>query len=154
MARQSDLTKAIHAQLESDLDDLIKLQDEQETLRGAYLRFQKLEERRNTLRKQAEISGCLVSKTSMYEVDSGFIKERLEQAGVTLPEKWESKVPTWELIAGVLRQFPKTQIVELLRMLHDLGIKVSRQATESALRTHDSKFRITTKGREKFVSLK
>jgi hypothetical protein len=155
MARHQDMLRALKAQLDSDLESLKSVQDDQAKTRAAYLRFLDLEKQRQVLRERAEATACLLVPGAEAEgMDSDFLEE-LGDAGITIPANWREKIPTWRILMEVVRQFPKMQIVELVRTLNDLGlIGISRQGVESALNTHSSKFRITRKGREKFVSLK
>jgi len=155
MARYSDVTQAIETQFHADLEELKELQDEQAKLRTAYLRFQDLEKRKRELKQRAETAAALLAGTDTYEIGHESLGDTLDKAGINTDVNWRKKVPKWCLIAEVVRQFPKIQVVELVRVLRlAFSVQVSRQAVESALATHESKFRITRKGREKFVSVK
>jgi hypothetical protein len=155
MARYSDVVQAVQTQFHADLEELAELQDEQAKLRAAYLRFQDLEKRKGELKKRAETAAALLAGTDTYEIGRESLGDTLDKAGINTDVNWRKKVPKWCLLAEVVRQFPKIQIVELMRVLRlAFGVEVSRQAVESALVIHASKFRITWKGREKFVSMK
>jgi hypothetical protein len=155
MARYSDVIDAISTQFNADLKELTELQDEQAKLRAAYLRFQDLEKRKRDLRQRAETAAALLQGTIAHQENKENLGDVLDRAGINTDLDWRKKVSKWCLIAEVVRQFPKIQIVELVRVLRlAFSIDISRQAVESALATHESKFRITRKGREKFVSVK
>ncbi|HEV2488705.1 MAG TPA: hypothetical protein VGT03_02770 [Candidatus Acidoferrales bacterium] len=153
MARYPDVVGALKTQLNSGLDGLKEVQDEQAKLRTAHLRYLDLEEDKRSLRKRTETVACLLARKVMQE-DEKLMRADLEDAGIVLPLRGKERPLTWRLVAEVVRQFPKIQIVELVKTLNDLGWPISRQSVESAITTHSSRFRITHSGREKYVSLK
>jgi hypothetical protein len=76
------------------------------------------------------------------------------ELGIALPEGWET-VTVWEAVLEIVRQFPNTQMVDLLQWLEkDLGIEVSRQSVDSALLAHEDLFRVERVGKGKYVSLR
>jgi hypothetical protein len=60
----------------------------------------------------------------------------------------------WRIIREIVRQTTEIRVYELEAHLKAFGIKTNRTAIESALATHAREFRITKRGREKYVSLK
>lgn len=154
VARHEDVVEAINTQLGSDLQQLKTLQDEQAKLRSSYLRFLDIEKHKRSLRERAETAACLLAGRAISHEEEEEMLDTLEETGIVVPQDWRNHVPTWKVIAEIVRQFPKMQVVEIVRILSLFNFQVSRQAVESALSTRADKFRITRKGREKFVSLK
>ena len=66
-----------------------------------------------------------------------------------------TKVSLWRVIREIVRQTTEIRVCELEAYLKTFGVKrVSRPAIESALITHPKEFKLTKRGREKFVCLK
>lgn len=64
-------------------------------------------------------------------------------------------VPLWEIMVAILEEFRELQVIELETAFEQLGIKTSRSAIESAIKTHKNTFRMRGgEGRAKFISLK
>jgi hypothetical protein len=153
VARYQDVTEALTTQLTNDLGQLRAMQDEQAKIRATYLRFLDIEKQKRGLVERVETTACLLLAKGPAE-GTADMRGYLENVGLVIPKDWRSHVPTWRVIAEIVRQFPKTQVVEIVRILERLGFQVTRQAVESALTTKADKFRITKRGREKFVSLR
>jgi hypothetical protein len=153
VARYKDVTDALTTQFSDDLAQLRAMQDEQAKIRANYLRFLDIEKQKRGLTERVETTACLLLAKGS-DAGTADMRSYLESVGLVITEDWRNHVPTWKVIAEIVRQFPKTQVVEIVRILERLGFKVSRQAVESALSTKSDKFRITRRGREKFVSLR
>lgn len=153
VARYQDITDALTTQFTNDIGQLRAMQDEQAKIRATYLRFLDIEKQKRGLTERVETTACLLLARGADET-TGTMRGYLENVGLVIPKDWRSHVPTWRVIAEIVRQFPKMQVVEIVRVLERLGFQVSRQAVESALTTKADKFRITKRGREKFVSLR
>jgi hypothetical protein len=69
-------------------------------------------------------------------------------------EQLREDASLWQHVQQYLRFMREAQVGEILNVLGWLEIETSRQAVESALKTHSRIFRIRKQGREKFVSLK
>jgi hypothetical protein len=65
-----------------------------------------------------------------------------------------SQYPLWKIIREIVRHSGEIRVVKLENALKDFSIKTRRQSIESALAVHKREFRITRRGREKFVALK
>lgn len=69
------------------------------------------------------------------------------------PESLRSKLTIWQVLSEYLAHVPEASIEEFQTFCEALGISgVTRQATESALRTHPKLFRVTKRGGEKYLS--
>jgi hypothetical protein len=60
----------------------------------------------------------------------------------------------WEAVEQFLRFAPEAKIREILLFFKAVGIEATRQAVESSIRAHPKTFRVSKRGREKFISLK
>ena len=66
-------------------------------------------------------------------------------------------VPLWEMMVVILEEFGELRVVEMEAAFDQLGVKTSRSAIESAIKTHKNHFRVRPGGassRAKFISLK
>jgi hypothetical protein len=69
------------------------------------------------------------------------------------PESLRNKLTTWETLSEYLAHVPEATIEEFQTFCEAVGIDgVTRQAVESALRTHPKLFRVAKRGREKYLS--
>lgn len=146
MAGYFQVRAALRTQFDADCREIAKLRSEQESVREAHLRFLDLQQQVEGKERRLLATGALLRDP--------VIEKQLASAGVPVSEGWRENIKLWRLIAEVARQFQKTQVVEVGRILFECGFETTRQSIESALRTHASRFRITRRGREKYVSLK
>jgi hypothetical protein len=64
-------------------------------------------------------------------------------------------LPLWKAMREFLREAGDSKVGEIQSFLTWLGFEnVTRQSIESAIKRHESRFRVRTKGRERIVSLK
>jgi len=150
MAGYFETLEALHVQFSSDLTEITKLRKEQAALREAYLRFGDLERQIESKVHRLESTGALLANNTGREK----IEKQLGEVGISLRPDWCANVSLWRMVREIVRQYHKTQIVQVCKILYQLGFEVTRQGVESALRTHTNQFHITRRGREKYVSLK
>jgi len=145
---------ALKGQFEQDCKALKDIQREQDQLRPSYNRFRELteqsKERIYRVRRLLVMLGVRDSAASFKRLFHG----KVTDLGITLPEGWET-VTVWEAVLEIVRQFPNTQLVDLLQWLEkDLGIEASRQSVDSALAAHSDLFHVQRVGKGKYVSLR
>lgn len=152
MARASELTEALMQRLRDDgkaLDDIYRKQRE---LRSAYNQFRDTIEQERTVRQRVlrtvALLGDSISSADLADVTSD------ELATLANTNVLRSTVPLWEMVAEVLSETGETRVYELERALAQYNLHISRQALESALRTHPKVFRVRKEKREKYVSLR
>lgn len=155
MARLTDIQKALKNQISDEARHISKLNDEMNELRPAYKRY--IELSKESEARVDRIRSTLGLLAGDLEFDDLRTSEDCLQfvginVGESLTEKWKN--PLWKFMREIVRQVPELQIVELEALLIGLGIKTSRQSIESALESHREVFRMTKRGRDKFVSLK
>jgi hypothetical protein len=140
-----DLLPNFSGHLNSVTDKLTKMNSELMGLRPQFIRYRELSKEAEELERQVHAIVAL-ARNALDE-------RQINNISVDLPGIY-SDVPLWEMIQEIARQVVDIRIVELETILESLGHKMSRQAIESAINTHLDKFKITKRGREKFVALK
>jgi hypothetical protein len=143
---------ALIAQVHADLKALKEIQREQNKLRAAYNRFCVLVDES---RARVERIRRLIVMLWMHETvpRNKTVVEKAAELGIALPEGWET-VTVWESVLEIIRQFPNTQLVDLLQWLQELGIEASRQSVDSALAAHAELFEVRRVGKGKYISLR
>jgi hypothetical protein len=154
VARCQDIIEGLAAQLKADTSDAQKISEEMSTLRSAFTRYRDLSAQMDG--KTERIKAVLGVLADSKEKEIGDTFELLDSLGIPseVPSDIRSKTPFWKLLREIVRQVTEMQIVELEHTLPHFGISISRQAIESALKTHKDVFRVRKQGREKFVSVK
>jgi hypothetical protein len=154
MKEQSRIVVALKGQFDQDYKALKEIQREQDQLRPSYNRFCELTEQS---KERIDRVRRLLVMLWMRDPTASFkqsLYAKATELGIALPEGWET-VTVWEAVLEIVRQFPNTQIVDLLQWLEkDLGIEASRQSVDSALAAHDDLFHVQRVGKGKYVSLR
>lgn len=155
MARLPDIADGLGKQLKADAEEIRKLNDELNKHRAAYQRYREVSSYLDSKADRIKVTLGLLFHLDGWNDEDGAV-EFCEELGIAIDEPTAVRVknPLWKSIREVLRQVTEMQIVELESILHGLGVNTSRQAIESAVDTHKDAFRVTRRGREKFVSLK
>lgn len=152
MTESRDIVSALADQRKSDVKKLSKIRKRMNQLRAHFVEFRDLAEQAHVLHERI--------RTNVGVLGAGFLKEQeistLAAEGIMIANLNEQRRNTklWRAVREIVRQATRVRIVELEAVLDSLSFKVSRQAIESAISTHPHVFRITKKGREKFVSIR
>ena len=152
MTESRDIVSALADQRKRDVKKLIRVKERMNRLRAQFVEFRDLAEQAHALQERI--------RTNVGVSGAGFLKEQelstLAAEGIVIADVNEQRKSTklWRAIREIVRQATRVRIVELEAVLDSLSFKVSRQAIESAISTHPHVFRITKKGREKFVSIR
>ncbi len=154
MKEQGRVVTALKGQFDQDYKALKEIQREQDQLRPSYNRFCELteqsKERIDRVRRLLVMLWMHDPATSLKQS----LYTKATELGIALPEGWET-VTVWEAVLEIVRQFPNTQMVDLLQWLeNDLGIEASRQSVDSALTAHKDLFHVERVGKGKYVSLR
>lgn len=150
--RGMDIVPALNEQRKRDVKRLADVKSKMNQLRAQFVEFRDLADQAYALEDRIRsITGVLGGDFSSREELSALAAE-----GITIENVHEQRKNSklWRAIREIVRQVTRVRIVELEAVLYSLSFKVSRQAIESAISTHPHVFRITTRGREKFVSLR
>lgn len=166
MAKLKQIVAGLTRQMSRKLDDLSKANKELAKLAEAYQRYRDISERIAPISESAKISLALVMNLprivaiegDAYDPKNREECERAMQDSDTIPfspsDMELESYPLWKIIREILRQVPEMRVYELEAHLKNFGVVTIRSAIESALATHTEQFKITKRGREKFVALK
>ena len=153
VARFKDIARSLSRQASRQSDELTKDSEELERLREGYQRFRETLARIGPKEDSYKVAMALLFnipvKIDDPEGDESGLLFSLDSDDLEL-----SKYPLWKIIREVVRQVTEIRVFELEDHLKKFGIGMSRSAIESALATHPKEFKITRRGREKYVSLK
>lgn len=164
MARFRDILLGISHQTTRKCEELATDREELNKLRDGYQRYRELAERIESAERNVKIGmALLISAPTKIKEDAEAHWDDYETA-TEMSSKSEipldsadmdlSKYSLWRVIREIVRQTVTIRVFELEDHLKTFGIKTTRAAIESALATHTKEFRITKRGREKYVSLK
>lgn len=166
MARFKDIVAGLTQQTSRKSDELSRDLEELNNLRAGWQRYNELSKQMEAKEKAVKIGYALILSAPLkvnVEADAyapRSDKEWEAEAGelglsVDADDFDLSNFPLWRVIREVVRQTAEIRVYELEAHLRQFGLKkATRPAIESALSTHPKEFRITKRGREKFVSLK
>jgi len=148
MIKAAQVSKALSQQAKADFDRLKQIDAEQTKIRAEYLRFLDLDDEKKAkgdrLRRTASLVPDHLQNIRADDDADDFDSYVVKAVDLTL----------WEAMLAVLEHTGEVQLFELQHVLEQFGKKVTRGAIESAIKTHPKRFHATTRGRERFVSLK
>jgi hypothetical protein len=156
MARFHDVLSRIEGALTVDAARMKEIAAEMGTYADAYNRYLALMRESAEHERSAHGLMALLGPEAYVAVMQ---KDKTENTGYEIditpnPRALRESTPLWEHVRSYLRFVPQAQIGEIVEFLGWVRIKTSRQAVESAIRTHAKTFQVKPRGREKFVSLK
>ncbi len=153
MKTKSKVIQALHAQAIADAKDLKRIYREQQRLRTAYNQWRELDRQ---ARERHERFRRLMILILEHEPGKGIltIMDKANDLGIATPQTGE-KPAVWEAVLELVRQFPDSQVIDLLEWLAtDLGMVVSRQSFDSAIAAHRELFKTRRQGKGKYISLR
>ncbi len=162
VARFKDIVLGITQQTSRKCEEMSKELGELNQLRDAYQRYRELSAQMEAKERSLKIGFALLFNTPTKDNPNNWyaspeeLEEKYQDAGVVVgtDDLNLSKFPLWQVIREIVKQVPEVRVYELEAHLREFGMNASRPAIESALATHPKEFKITKRGREKFVSLK
>ncbi len=152
--RLKDIIAGLERQARSDAAALNTMQDRLHELHPHYREYIELVSRlRQTEERAAATLGMLfgVKSPNIEKIVDSY--NELESAGSTVITS-VSDLPLWKTIREMLRHVPEMQVIDIERMMKELGVQTGRTAIDSAIATHKDIFAVRKRGREKFISLK
>lgn len=156
MARSGDVLKRIQSALVVDASRLREISEEMDKRAEAHHRYIALRRESEAHEKSAQHLMALLGPDgflgAMKTDKSDAIGWQVEI--VPSPAELRAQAALWEHTAQYLRFVSDARIGEIVDFLSLLSIETSKQAIESAIRTHPKVFAVKRKGREKFISLK
>jgi hypothetical protein len=130
------------------------IHDRQNELRSAYREYVDLEAQAARYEQRIKRIAAAFRETHDFE-DVGKSARSGKNVSKTIAIAVDAyAVPLWEIMVAILEEFNELQAIEIELAFKQLGIKTSRSAIESALKTHANVFNIRTRNRDKFISLK
>jgi hypothetical protein len=166
MARFKDIVSGITDQTSRKSMELARDLEELNSLRASWQRYNELSKQVESKERIVKIGFALLLNAPMkvnpladaYTSNREQIKEVEREANNLALDVGDldlSNFSLWRVIREVVRQTAEIRVFELEAHLKGFGLKkATRPAIESALITHPKEFKITKRGREKFVSLK
>lgn len=163
MTRLRDIVSGLAQQTLRKSEELKRDYEEVNRLRVSWQRFVELSKRIESDERRFNIGLALLRSGSVKADPDGDAcvqytretRKKVEELAKDSADLDLSKVSLWRVIREIVRQTPKIRVYELMEHLEGFGIKkASRPAIESALNTHPKEFKVTRRGREKFVSLR
>jgi hypothetical protein len=162
MARFRDIVSGLSEQTKRKSEELARDLEELNSLRASWQRYQELSKQVASKEQLIKIGYGLLfnapqrvnTKADAYASPDAEFYQDAEHFSIDASELELSSFSLWRVIREVVRQTAEIRIYELEAHLKQFGLKASRPAIESALATHPKEFRISKRGREKFVSLK
>jgi hypothetical protein len=152
--RLKDIIAGLERQARSDTDALNTMQDRLHELHPHYREYIELVGKlRQTEERASATLGMLwgVKSPNIAEIVDSY--NELEAAGSTTITP-VSELPIWKAIREMLRHVPEMQVIDIERMMKELGVQTGRTAIDSAIATHKNIFTVRKRGRDKFISLK
>jgi hypothetical protein len=164
MAKMREILEGLSRQASLDSEAVMTINAERDKLRAAYLRFKELSELAEPKEERAGIAmGLLLNRPQKVKPRKdgyAFSEEEREAAeeSVEVPAGITAyidvfRLPLWKVIREIVRQAGQMRIVSLQNTLRVFGIEVRRQTIESSLKVHKREFKLTYRGREKYISL-
>lgn len=152
--RLKDIIAGLERQARSDTNALNTMQDRLHELHPHYREYIELMGKlRQTEERAGATLGMLFGAKSPNIAEIVDSYNELEAAGSTIIFP-VSELPVWKAIREMLRHVPEMQVIDIERMMKELGVQTGRTAIDSAIATHKDIFAVRKRGREKFISLK
>jgi len=152
-----DVFQSMILRLKYEAERVQEFRNDMEKLASSYHRYcdlqKNLKASEDRIKRIVAVLGAnLISQVKESE-DGNALREILETDPT--PTKLRTNAPLWKMLAEYLSHVPEATVEEIAVFMEAVGVNdLSRQAIESALRTHAKTFRITKRGREKYISLR
>jgi hypothetical protein len=165
MTRLKDIVSGLNQQTSRKSAELVRDYKELNKLRASWQRYSELSRQIEPKEQIFKIGRALLlsAPTKVGPSEDAYIgpqytrevSKEAEELAADAGELDLSTFSLWRVIREIVRQTAKIRVYELEAHLKSFGLKkASRPAIESALNTHPKEFKVTRRGREKFVSLK
>ncbi len=136
-------------------EQLTKLRKQLDTNRTAYLEYLDARRRVERYRREFRNIGALLTNYRRHDEALNAIFKNHADWGDVAEMKLRQELNLWEVLAYYLEATTEARVPDIQQFLAHAGVrKITKQAIESALRTHADIFNIRLEGREKFISLK
>lgn len=154
--RTQDVLDKIGAKIVLDAKRLREIKGESAALFEAYQKYTDLEKERKARESSITSLVALLGKEGLEELRTRVVSANLLgefDFGVGIETRRE-ELSLWEFIAQYLRFVQEAKVADIEYFLGEQQMQTTRQAIESAVKTHSKIFRVRKRGREKFISLR
>jgi hypothetical protein len=149
-----DVQGMMRQRLEHECASLQPLRKEMEKLAPAYNRYVDLKGEIESRSKRIQRLMGVLGEEYLFHMcghDEPVASETNLQGH---PDDLRADLSLWRAIREYLLVAGEAKVGDVQQFLETSEFEVSRQAIESALRSHDSVFRVVKRGRDKYISLK
>jgi hypothetical protein len=150
-----DIQEMMRQRLEHECASIQPLRKEMDKLAPAYNRYVDLKMEIDSRGKRIQrLMGVLGGETlsQIFGNEEPVATETNLQGD---PDDLRANLPLWRAIREYLLIAGEAKVGDVQNFLGSVNFeKIGRQAIESALRSHDSVFRVVKRGRDKYISLK
>ncbi|MGO9123530.1 MAG: hypothetical protein ACLP6G_01440 [Terriglobales bacterium] len=147
-----DVTSMMHQRLEHECASMQSVRKELSELASAYNRYVDLKAQIDSRSKRIQRLMAVLGDESVSNIAKDAVRAETNLQGD--PESLRTDLPLWQAVKEYLTFAGQTKVGDIQQFFGATNYEVSRQAIESALRSHTSTFRVARKGRDKYISLK
>ncbi len=153
MPSPADVERMMHQRLEHECASMQSIRKELAELAAAYNRYVDLKTEVDSRGKRIKRLMAILGPDSIEGLGTEEVQSELSLQGE--PVSLREELSLWRAIEEYLIIAGETKVGDVQAFFGAMNYEVvSRQAIESALRSHANKFRVVKRGREKYISLK
>ena len=147
-----DVERMMHQRLQHECVSMQSVRKEISELASAYNRYVDLKAEVDSRSERIQRLMAILGADSIQAMANDGVKDETNLQGE--PDWLREELPLWRAIMEYLIIAGQSKVGEVQAFFSAMNYEVSRQAIESALRSHENTFRVVRKGREKYISLK
>jgi hypothetical protein len=149
----TDVERMMHQRLKHECVSLKSTRDEIEQLADSYNRYVDLKSEADNRGDRIRRFMAILGPDSLDGLGTDDVQEEIERQGE--PEALREELPLWRAIEEYLIIVAgEAKVGDVQDFFSAMTYQVTRQAIESALRSHSDTFRVVKRGRDKYISLK
>jgi len=148
----ADAERMMQQKLEHECASVQSARKEISELASAYHRYMDLKDQIEDKSKRIQRLMAILGTDSIENMGSDEVKSETNLQGE--PEELRKGLSLWRAIREYLVIAGETKVGDVQGFFSGMNYEVSRQAIESALRSHLNVFRVVKRGRDKYISLK
>jgi hypothetical protein len=148
----ADVERMMHQRLEHECASMQLARKEISELASAYHRYVDLKVQIEQRGKRIQRLMGILGTDSIESMGSEDVRTETNLQGE--PKELREELSLWRAIREYLIVAGEAKVGDVQGFFSGMNYEVSRQAIESALRSHDSVFRVVKRGRDKYISLK
>jgi hypothetical protein len=148
----ADVQNMMLQRLEHECASMQSARKELSELASAYHRYVDLKTQIDERSKRIQRIIGILGTDSIENLGSAEVRSETNLQGE--PEWLREELSLWRAIKEYLAIAGEAKVGDMQMFFSAMNYEISRQAVESALRSHESTFRVSRRGREKYVSLK